>query len=387
MPLNHALKLLSGAGLLALTVPLIFSFSSMAEALGNGEYWEKTKGYAFLEFFPPEHMRAPARLAEFESKGRDIWRHLDRRGGIMFLSTSSVGAETPGSADGLPRQIPGAYVNKNYLSENPIVDSTGANLMDAWQDQDENTLTVLIPEQYRDWEESIKPALHAKHVKDRYISEDICTERMSDPPAESDMVGENMENPILLCVNADNMGNNVYFPAVMGGAGGIKVKYASMDELARDMDALFASVGETTLIRNYAPVYDEKAEEIRFMQLLFATGAVLFVTAVFFFCFTSLCFIKNFLYTNRKKLSVQSLFGIGLFYKYKNFCKIMLLIDLLTLCAAGVCILAAGVLFNRDFGLYFLLFFSVLLITEWLFSFWGLRRDGRALIANMLKGK
>lgn len=416
MPLNHGLKLLSGAGLLALTVPLIFSFLSMAENLENGEYWEKTKGYAFLEFFPPEHMRAPARLAAFESKGRDIWRHLDRRGGIMFLTSSSVGAEAPGSANGLPMQIPSAYVNGNYLSENPITDSAGATLTDAWQDQDENTITVLVPEKYRDWEESIKPALHAKHVHDRYISEDICIERMSDPPVKSDLVGENMgnplikenivyikndqkfftfgsgssdfiEDPILLCVNADNMGNNVYFPAVMGGANGIKVKYASMDELARDTDALFASVGETTLIRNYAPVYDEKAEEIRFMQLLFATGVVLFFTAAFFFCFTSLCFIKNFLYVNRKKLSVQSLFGIGSLHKYRRFFKIMLPIDLLTLCVAGVCVLAIKVLFNRNLSLHFLLFFFVLLIIEWMFSFWSLRRNERVLIANTLKGK
>lgn len=304
--------------------------------------WEETKNYATLNIYVPDYIfQNKKRAAEFEQTHKIIWNYLNEKNGLIFYKTTNKINQNPLLIDNKEVDVPFVYINENYLSENPVLDTTG-NRISSIDNSDHNAITVLVPMHYKPYEEELRQIIHRKHVYDKYISEDIIKERITGEKNTVDLSTDNLNNPnitekfiyikdnqslftytaggdfvtdgILAIVTGENMGLNVYTPSFNT----IKVKYDDINELNKEIRVLFNDLGYGEVDTDFASVYQQNAEDVRYFKNMMGFSLIVFVLSLIFLVFSLLFYLEIYFQNNKKRIAIKNFLGFNFFSRNKK---------------------------------------------------------------------
>lgn len=367
---SQGIKAFSAIGCTTALVFCIISFSLMWEDMKTFSYWENNgRQYASFGLRIPDYILQDRQAyAALNLNIVKIWQLLDENDGVMFYYTKGqpLNDGEPVELNGEAVDIPFAYINSHYLQLNPIVDVMGQPIT-LIDESNDDVITILVPEQYRSIENYILEKVHLKHIKDRFIAEDVHQAALTgvdshrradnqDNPAITEKIiyiqddqavfsyntiHNLVENPVLFCVNGTNMGANVYVPSILGGGNGMKVPYEDIETLDAEMKQLFQSVGVESVDLRYEPLYESKAERISLFRSAFYSSVVLLVLSVSLLLISMMTFIQFYVKIHRRKFATQHILGFsfarmhGIFYcnilvEYGVLCVAVFLIYFVT---------------------------------------------------------
>lgn len=294
--------------------------------------WEETKDYYSLNIYVPQYIfHDKKNSAEFELIHRAIWSFLNDKKGIMFSKVTNKINQNLVLINGVEKDIPFAYINENYLHKNLVFDESDNRIISV-NDSDNNSITLLVPLQYKPYEEELRQVLHKKHVFDKYISEDIINERIGKSDS-TDLSKKNLNNPditetfvyikdkqklfsytaggdfitdgIYALVNGENMGLNVYTPALSK----IYVNTVNIDKLNRETKLLFSGLGYGEVDADFNSVYRQNSEDIRFFKNVMMFSVLVFVLSFVFLIFSLLFYLEVYFMNNKKRIAIKSFLG------------------------------------------------------------------------------
>lgn len=320
----------------------VISWNFVAEKREAINSWEKTKNYYSLNIYVPQFIiQNKKNSAEFEKTHRAIWSFLNDKNGIMFYKVTNKINPNPVLIHGVEKDIPFVYINENYLHKNLVFD-TSDNRIISVNESDINSLTLLVPLQYKSYEKELRQIIHEKHVFDKYISEDIINERITGKPNSVDLSEKELSNPditeklvyikdnqklftyaaggdfvingIYALVSGKNMGLNVYTPSLNK----IHVNTVDIDRLNKETKLFLNDLGYGVVDTDFASVYHQNAEDIRYFKNIMMFSISVFVLNFVFLIFSLLYYLEVYFINNKKRIAIKNFLGYSFLSRNKK---------------------------------------------------------------------
>ncbi len=396
--ISMAFVLLSSAFVYASADYVIDRKSSLA-------LWEKNRNLVTLYITATSKIfENPKEDAMFEKKMTELWKFFDREGAILFHKRKIIEVDK--------QKIPVIYINKNYLKENAIFDSTGKQILD-FNESDNNKINVLIPEQYKKDMTIIQPMIHELHVLDKYLGDDIVNSRLSDEGIEYHTYEENLnnlsiredvtfikndqrlftyagfvdtpQNGVLVLVNESNMGINVYSPTIMG-AGGIKIP--NYLKLTPQIDKFFKDNGYDYVNYYFTSIYDEYSEDVQYMLVLAKFSIYTLILNIIFLFLSVFSFVSIYFDNYKRKNAVLKFMGYSFFERHHTFLLKFSILNLIVIVLCLIVVKYAEIrimnlhLFTQMLFIYLLSAILDLLVVSYI-----LQRKEKFNMIQVLKGE
>ena len=321
---------------------IVISYRFVSEKKAAINSWEKTKDYYSLNIYVPQYIfENNKNSAKFEKTHSAIWNFFNEKNGIMFYKATNKINPNSALINGAETDIPFIYINSNYLHKNLVFDKSD-NRVASINDSDNNSLTLLVPQQYKPYEEELRQAIHKKHVFDKYISEDIINERITGKPNSVDLSKKNLNNPditekfvyikdnqklftyaagenfvtdgIYAVVNGENMGLNVYTPSLNK----IYINTADINRLNRETKLFFSDLGYGEIDTDFASVYNQNAEDIRYFKNIMMFSILIFVLSLVFLIFSLFFYLEIYYINNKKRIAIKTFLGYSFLSRNRN---------------------------------------------------------------------
>lgn len=314
----------------------VVSWNFVCDKMEAVSQWEGTKYYYLLNIYVPQYIyQNNKNQAEFEMKHKAIWSFLNEKKGIMFYKLTNKINQEPVFVNDREIDIPFTYINENYLRENLVVDETGNRITNIDEEDDNNSITILIPKQYKTYEKELGQIIHRRHVYDKYISEDIISERISEAENSEYLSKKNLDNPdikekfvyikdnqqlftytaggdfitdgVYALVNGENMGLNVYTPSLSI----ICVRAEDINELNKETRIFFRDLGYGEIDTDFSSVYSQNAEDIRYMKNIMMFSISVFIVSFAFLIFSLFFYLEVYFMNNKKGIAIKHFIGYG----------------------------------------------------------------------------
>lgn len=320
----------------------VISWNFIAEKREAINSWDETKNYYSLNIYVPQFIiQNKKKSAEFEKTHRAIWSFLNDKNGIMFYKVTNKINPNPVLIHGVEKDISFVYINENYLYKNLVFD-TSDNRIISVNESDTNSLTLLVPLQYKSYEDELRQTIHEKHVFDKYISEDIINERITGKPNSEDLSKKELNNPniteklvyikdnqklftyaaggdfvtngIYALVNEKNMGLNVYTPSLNK----IFVNSVDINRLNKETKLFLNDLGYGVVDTDFDSVYHQNSEDIRHFKNIMMFSISVFVLSFVFLIFSLLFYLEVYFMNNKKRIAIKIFLGYSFFLRNKN---------------------------------------------------------------------
>ena len=378
--LNTIIKIIiSIIGILILVLNLN-TFNNYKAKINKLENWDKAKNLGFIGVnFPGDTIDNEIRFYPYEVKLGDLWNDINDKGGIMSGYSQLFKSDVIEKEKLQPNLAYMMLINENYLKENIVLDENGDRVKKI--DDDKNTVTVLVPRQFKDKEELLKDGLryiHQGHYdiinytykealeiregkRERQREEEELIEYIEKEysflkqkivytkdnqklftydTGEMDLYRKDFKgyynddentltDPILLVMTNDNLKEGLKSHAVMNGT--MKFRFEDYKYPEDGIVPLLQKHGLIDSLVEITTVYDYAVDDINNTKTMLILSGGISISCILIVLGLIFYESSNYLYRNRKRIGILKLYGLGFFNRYKSYFIRISVVDLIVI--------------------------------------------------------
>ncbi|ABR46343.1 conserved hypothetical protein [Alkaliphilus metalliredigens QYMF] len=376
--LNANMKIIMSTIVILMLIVNLVIFNSYNIKNNNLNNWDKAKNLGFIgvNFSYTIDISDNIQFYPYSVKLGNLWNDINDNGGIMAEYQQLFRSDIIEKEKMLSNLAYGMLINENYLKENIIFDENGNRITQI--DDDKDTLTVLVPSQFKEKEELLKKGLRYFHLgnydlgyKERLELETGTRKESRDLPefieyiekeysflnqkiiytkdnqkmftydtGEMELyrhdfkeyyneVDNTITDSILVVVSNDNLKETRKYAAIMSGT--MKFRFEDYKYPEDGIVPLLEKNGLLDALAEVTTVYDYAVDEInntRTMLILSVGISIICIVIMLGLIFYE---SSNYLYRNKKKIGVFKLYGLGFLKRYKSHFIMISIINLITI--------------------------------------------------------
>lgn len=377
--LNTVIKVIISTMAILTLILNINIFNSYRIKNTNLKDWDKAKnlGVIGVNFSNTFDLSDSIKFYPYAVKLGDLWNDINDNGGIMAGYEQLFRSDIIEKEKMPPNLGHGMLINENYLKENIVLDENENRITEV--DDDKDTLTVLIPSQFKGKEKLIKDGLRYFHLgnydleyysykqkleleagirKDvreidefiEYIEKEYSFLKQKviytkdnqkfftydieeielyreDFKEYYNEIDNSITDSILVVMSNDNLKETRKYYAIMAGL--MKFRF---EDYKYPEDGIIPLIEKNGLLDNLSylsTVYDYVIDDINNIRTFLALSIGISIICILII--VSLTFYEsfNYLYRNRRKIGVMKLYGFNFLKRYKNYFIIISIVDLI----------------------------------------------------------
>ncbi|AFS77142.1 hypothetical protein Curi_c00610 [Gottschalkia acidurici 9a] len=376
--LNTIMKIMMSI-IVILTLTLnLNTFNNYKAKSDNLENWDKARNLGFIGFkFPGDAIDTIISFYPYEVKLGSLWNDINDNGGIMAGYQQLVTNDIIEKERIQPNLAYMMLVNENYLKENTVLDENGDRIREI--DDDEDTVTVLVPSQFKNKEKLLKDSLRYIHlghydlvnifykealeIKEgkrkseqgmeefkEYLEKEYSFLKQKIIYTANDQrlftydtgemnlyrkdfkgyyndIDKTITDPILFIMTNDNLKENLKVSSLTSGT--MKFRF---EDYKYPEDGIVPLLEKHELLDSLVvmtTVYDYAVDDINNTKTMLmlsggiSVSCILIILGLIFYESTS------YLYRNRKKIGVLKLYGLNFLNRYKSYFIMISAVDLI----------------------------------------------------------
>ncbi|WP_455683173.1 DUF1430 domain-containing protein [Thomasclavelia sp.] len=321
------------------SVTAITEINKLEKINMNMDDWKESINYAYMTINSlPQTENGNG--YEMGLKCQNAYKLLDEKGALLIRSDWYFKEDKLGKREYIEDQS--LYysdfmeVNNNYLKKYPIYDKSGNQLLFP---EDENVLTILIPQKYEKNLDEIKE-LYDNYKSLRYLDQNLYNELNGLPeitdqqeiryfvytndqkfftynPDMNKEEGNYIKNPIIMLTNANNRGTDIYLSLMSMGELIVPISnpqspYDELYPILKDADA-------SDLITFTPTVYSRvDQQQYELQQTLIEYGSISVFSLIGYVIMT-IFVTMNYVESNKQINAVKTIMGYSFIHLYRKY--------------------------------------------------------------------
>lgn len=443
LALNILMKIIISTIVILTLLLNINIFDSYRTKNANLQDWDKAKnlGLIGVNFSNLVDISDNIKFYPYAVKLGDLWNDINDNGGIMAGYAQLFRSDLIEKEKMPPNLGHGMLINENYLKHNIVKDEYGSRITTV--DDDNDTLTVLVPSQFKEKEKLIKDGIRFYHLgnydleyysykqkleivegiredgreidefieytekeysflKQKIIYTEDNQKYFTYDMDEIDLykddfkeyyneIDNSIRDSILVVMSNDNLKEARKYDAVMSGL--MKFRFEDYKYPEEGIIPLLEKNELLDGLSYLSTVYDYVADDIKNIGTLLALSIGISIICILIILGLTYQESLAYLYKNSRRISVMKLYGFNFFKRYKSYFIMISIVDSIIMIISAVLVYVFLYYFADTFNgannLYYLLivlgilFYIVDLVITYLLL---TTRENKSII-NDLKGE